>query len=268
MQGYWRMIQPSARTLVCLVALVATSLVRAAEPPVIAMARAFVGSETTLDGLKSVRFVGTMTTPEPKNPSAKSRVAIELVFQKPDRQIITTTSDALIETTVLDGYDAWQEQRDPRDATKRRVVLLGTEQIRRLRASTWENLSYFRGLETRGGKVIDLGVVTIDGVVCRKIGFLHGKGIEFYRYFDTATAHLVRSETESGMVIREQGEMMVGGIRFPRSIITLPSATAQPEQAITVTFDKVVVNDVLADSRFAVPVLRKQLGPTQPPAAK
>lgn len=256
------------RPLVCLVALVTPAVLRAAEPAILSTARAFVGSETTLSNLKSVRYAGTMTTPDPKNPGARIRVAIELIFQKPDRQIITTTSDKMIETTVLDGYDAWQEQRDPNDSAKRRIVLLGPDQIRRLRASTWENLSYFRGLEERGGKVLDLGVVTVDGVVCRKIGFIHGKGIEFYRYFDTATARLVRSETENGTVIREEGETMVSGIRFPRTIITAPSATAKPEQAITVTFEKIVVNDVLPDSRFAIPALRKQPTSVQPPAAK
>ena len=103
-------------------------------------------------------------------------------------------------------------------------------------------------------QVVDLGSVTVDGVVCRKIGFLHLRGIEFYRYFDVATARLVRSETENGTVIREEGEMMVSGIRFPRTIITLPSATAKPDQEITVTFEKVIVNEMLPESRFAVPV--------------
>lgn len=257
-----------SHALVGLVTLVAPVAVRAAEPAIIATARAFVGSETTLNGLKAVRYSGTMTLPDPKSPGGKSRVAIELIFQKPYRQLIMTTSDKLIETTVLDGYDAWQEQRDPNDASKRRIVLLGPEQIRRLRASTWENLSYFRGIEAKGGKVVDQGTATVDGVVCRKIAFFHGTGIEFYRYFDAATARLVRSETENGTVIREQGEMMVSGIRFPRTIITSPSIDAKPEQEITVTFDKVVVNEVVPDSRFAVPVLRKPPVPAQVPAGK
>jgi hypothetical protein len=141
-----------SRSLVGLVAVLAPCVSRAAEPAIIATARAFVGSEATLDGVKSVRFIGTMIMPDAKNPGGRIRASIDLVFQKPDRQIITTTSDTLIETTVLDGYDAWQEQRDPKDESKRRVVLLGPEQIRRLRASTWENLSYFRGIETRGAR--------------------------------------------------------------------------------------------------------------------
>lgn len=257
------------RALLVLLTCVVPALLRGAEPPIIAAARAFVGSEATLDGLQAVRFSGTMVTSDPKVPGAKTRVAVELAFQRPDRQIITLSSDKMIETTVLDGYDAWQEQRDPQDPSKRRITLPGPEQIRRLRASTWENLSYFRGLEARGGKVVDQGVVTVDGVVCRKISFIHGKGIEFHRYFDPATARLVRSEMENGTVIREQGEFVVSGIRFPRSIITTPAGAAKSEQEIVVTFDRIVVNDVLPDARFAMPALRKPpVAPAQPPAGK
>ena len=139
------------RSVIIFAAIALPALVRAAEPAIIAAARAFVGSESTLEGVKAVRFAGTLVKPDPKQPGATIRVAIELAFQHADRQIITTASDQMIETTVLDGYDAWQEQRDPRDPSKRRVSLPGPEQIRRLRASTWENLSYFRGLEARGG---------------------------------------------------------------------------------------------------------------------
>lgn len=257
------------RALVVLAALAWPGGLGGAEPTIIAAARAFVGSEATLDGVKAVRFSGTMVRPDPKVPGAKIQVAIELLFQHPDRQIITTTSDQLIETTVLDGYDAWQEQRDPRDPSKRRVSLPGPEQIRRLRASTWENLAYFRGLEARGGSIVDQGTVTVDGVVCRKVSFVHGKGIEFHRYFDAATARIVRSETENGTIIREQGEMVVSGIRFPRAIITTPAGNAKAEQEIVVTFDRIVVNDVLPDARFAVPALRKMPpAPAQRPAGK
>ena len=154
-------------------------------------------------------------------------------------------------------------------SSKRRVSLPGPEQIRRLRASTWENLSYFRGLEARGGMIVDRGTVTVDGVVCRKISFIHGKGIEFHRYFDAATARLVRSETENGTVIREQGEVVVAGIRFPRSIITAPAGNTKADQEIVITFDRIVVNEVLPDTRFAVPALRKlPPAPVQPPAGK
>lgn len=256
------------RALTGLILLIAPAGVDAAEPAIIATARAFLGSEATLEGVTAVRYSGTMTSPDPKNPGTRVRATVELAFQKPDRQVMTVTSDAAIETTVLDGYDAWQEQRDPKDPSKRRVMLLGPDQIRRLRASAWENLSYFRGLESRGGQVVDGGVVTVDGVVCRKISFIHGKGIEFHRYFDAATARLVRSETENGAVVREQGELLVGGIRFPRTIITTPGGQAKAGQEVTVTFEKIVINEPLPEARFAVPVLRLQPASAQRPAGK
>ena len=238
--------------LVCaVVASVVAS--RAGEPDIIAKARAFLGTESALNGLKSIHYVGTLVTTDPTDPSKQTRAAMEIFFQKPEQQRIVATSDKVIEVTALDGYDGWLRVQDVADATKWRTTLLGPDQIKRLRANTWENLSFFRGIEKIGGKVEDQGTKVIDGVTCRKIAFVHGPNIVFYRFFDTATGRLVFTETEAGGSIREKGEMVVGGIRFPRSIVTATKNSKGEMVTVTINFDKIVVNEEMPRTLFAVP---------------
>lgn len=236
-------------------ALVFSFVARAAEPAIITKARERIGSEAAINGVKSIHYIGTLVTADPADPTKQSRAAIDIIFQKSDQQRISATSDKIIETTALDGYDAWQRKQDAADPSKWQQTLLGPEQLKRLRANTWETLSFFRGLEARGGKLDDLGPVTIDGVACQKIAFIHAPNIIFYRHFDKATGRLVYTETESGGTLREQGELVVSGIRFPKTLVTTNKLPNDKVQTVTINIEKVTVNEVFPSSLFAVPGL-------------
>lgn len=225
----------------------------AAEPAIIARARAFLGSEAAIAGLKSVQYFGTLETADPADPSKKSRAKIEIVLQKPEQQRIAATYEKMVEVTALDGYEGWQRVEDPADRTKWRQTLLNKDQIKRLRANLWENLSYFRGIEQVGGSMEDQGTATIDGVTCQKIAFIHAPNIVFVRYFDLSTGRLVFTETEAGGTIREQGEVVVQGIRFPRSILTVSKDGKGQSVTVAITFEKIVVNETFPAKLFAVP---------------
>lgn len=248
---------PFFRIAAAACALTCAAVLSAAEPAIIAKARAFLGPESALGSVTSIHYTGTLITTDPNDASKQTRAAMEIIFQKPERQRIMATTDKTIEVTALDGYDGWQRVQDAADPSKWRQTLLGTEQIKRLRANTWENLSFFRGLERIGGRIEDEGTKTIDGVTCQKLAFIHAANIIFYRYFDVATGRLVFTETESGGTIREQGEMIVNGIRFPRSIVTATgnkNAKGEP-QTVTINFDKITINESFPASQFAVPGL-------------
>jgi outer membrane lipoprotein-sorting protein len=233
--------------------LVATAT--AAEPAIVAKARSFLGSEAALNAVKSVHFVGTLVTSDPADPAKQTRAAVEIFFQTPEKQRIQATSDKTIEVTALDGYDAWQRVQDLANPANWQLKLLGVEQIKRLRAGTWESLEFFRGIERHGGRVEDQGAATMDGVACEKLAFIYAANIIFYRYFDQATGRLVYTETEAGGTQREQGETIVSGVRFPKTIITANKNSSGQTQTITLNFEKVTVNEAMPDSLFAVPAL-------------
>ncbi|HLP07243.1 MAG TPA: hypothetical protein VK178_03695, partial [Opitutaceae bacterium] len=147
----------------------------------ISKARSAVGSESALEAVQSIHFSGTFTTTEKVADKADPKItkdenvvlAIDIVFQKPYQQRIIRRSNTVVETTALDGYDAWVRRADATDDKKWQLSLLDAQQVKRLRANTWENLFFYRGIEKRGGKV-ELGAdATIDGKECVKLTFTH-----------------------------------------------------------------------------------------------
>ncbi len=223
----------------------------------IAKARAYLGSETALNAVRSIHFVGaievTLTELPAKAKGAPAgsleKLPLEIIFQKPYEQMMIVNRDATTDAMVLDGYDGWSRIADRKDPKKWRLTLLDAEQIRQLRANTWENLNFFAGLEQAGG-AIQLGAnTTIDGIVCAKVSFIHSDQIVFHRYFDKSTGRLVKTETAEGGEIREEGELRVDGIRFPRKIVN-----KDPNGRVTtIIFDRIVLNESFPPSRFAVP---------------
>lgn len=226
---------------------------------VIAKARAALGSESALNAVKSIHFVGKFSANRKVPVSADSKelkdeavvLGLDIVFQKPFQHRMIRRSATQVETTALDGYDAWVRNVDTNDDKKWRLQLLDATQIRSFRANTWESLYFYRGIEKEGGRVEHAGEATIDGKDCVKLVFIHAGGIRFTRYFDKSTGRLVRTDTENGNQIREEGEMIVDGIRFPRTLVT----RSAEGQLSTITFESVKVNERFPDSEFAVPSL-------------
>lgn len=245
------------RLAVMAAALFAAGAACAAEPDIIAKARAYLGPEALLNSVTSVQYTGTLVAPDQKDATKEVRTPIEITFQKPDQQRIVATAEKEVEMTGLDGYEGWLRRQDPADPKTWRLTLLGTEQIKRLRANTWESLSFFRGIERNGGRVEDEGTKTIDGVTCRRIAFIHAPNIIFYRHFDVTTGKLVFTETESGGSIREQGEMVVKGIRFPRSIVTTTKTAKGETHTVTINFEKILVNESYPAALFRVPAMSR-----------
>jgi hypothetical protein len=84
------------------------------------------------------------------------------------------------------------------------------------------------------------------------MSFTHSGGVVFVRYFEKATGRLVKTETENGTEIREEGEMIVNGVRFPKRVIN----KAPNGNVTAISFDKVVLNEVFPSETFAVPSLQ------------
>jgi hypothetical protein len=232
-------------------ALLASAGLRA-EPAVIGLARAYLGPDSTLDGIRSIHFVGTLDRVDPDHPEVGTlHTSLDMIFSKPWQQRQVVRASKVTETTVLDGYDAWDRLQDNADATKFRLRWLSAAEIKSLRANTWENLHFFRGLE-EGATIDDKGPATTDGVACERVDFIHGPGNVFERYFDRDTGRLVLS-VRNGETIRESGEIMVNGVRFPKSIVSVIKTASGKDLVSTVTFDSIALNEPLAPDLFAAP---------------
>lgn len=239
--------------LLGLAVLAVSTGLSAGEPTVIAKARAYLGSETALNSVNTLHFYGTLDL----GSAAKTTqpVKVEILFERPFRQRSVITSERGVEITVLDGYDAWQRVNPVGDNTRWNFAVLPAPQIKNLRANVFENLAFFRGLEATGGRIEDLGTVTIDGQNCRKLAFIHAPDIIFYRYFNTETGRLVLTETQRGDTIRESGTIEVAGIKFPRVLTTVNTRADGSTQTVALHFDKVEVNQPAPAGSFDVPLL-------------
>lgn len=250
-----------ARSLLVFAALVSTFPLQAQTVEQwIARARARLGTDSALNGVTTIHFIGTLETTE-KVPSEKDKSIlveqpisrpVDIIFQKPHRQRITVTGPKIIEVTALDGYDGWLKRTNPANPTQWQLTLLDVAQIKRLRAQSWDNLNFLTGVDKVGGTVRLGGEETVDGIACVKIVFTYLESMVYTRYFDKATTRLVKTVTQDGTVIREEGEMFVNGVRFSRKV-TNKSASGQ---ATTITFDRVLLNEKIPASEFAVPTLQ------------
>lgn len=241
--------------LVLSVLCVATA--RANADAVIAKARAYLGPEEALSNLTSIHFVGTLESIEPRENGAEKPVSfgIDIIFQKPFQQRIVLTGPNIVETTALDGYEGWHRIQDSNDPTRWRTILYPKSRIKQLRASSWENLAFFSGIESVGGTVENQGIVQIDGKKAEKVAFIHDPGIVYLRYFDPETGRLLCTETDQGVRIREEGEIVAGGIRFPKRIVNTSTQPENKERVVTINVEKVTVNEKFADDLFGVPLI-------------
>ena len=249
----------SRRGLGLALALFSAGACAAAEPPIIAKAREFLGGEEVLARVRSLRFIGTVNSFSGSAPP----VSVVLTYQRPFQQRLVSTSPAGVEVTGLDGVVGWRRIHEPRDLRKWRDEVLDADQVARLRAGTFESLAFFRGIESVGGRLESTGTARVSGVKCERVIFHHSEAIRFIRYFDAESGRLVKTETENGTSIVEEGEQVVAGIRFPQRLVSSGRGADGKPSRFIVEFTQIQVNEDFPAVQFARPAP----APNPPPGA-
>ncbi|OHE83657.1 MAG: hypothetical protein A3G75_07510 [Verrucomicrobia bacterium RIFCSPLOWO2_12_FULL_64_8] len=220
---------------------------------VIARARAYLGSEDALNAIRSIHYSGTRET------SGGDKAALEIIFQRPYQHRLTVTAPNLVDVTALNDYDGWRRLQDVANQSRWQLTLLSKEQIKSFRANVFENLHFYRDIEQRGGRVELVGPASVDGRDAIKVAFIHEPRIVFSRYFDRTTGRLLLTETEQGNRIREEGELIVNGVRFPQRVIVEGKVRNQEGAVVdrkdVIVFDKITVNETFPAGYFEVPQL-------------
>ncbi len=243
-------LRPAAA--LCLLLLAFTGFASAAEPAILAKARARLAPEAVLDAVTSIHYSGTLVGPDGSDLTKPVTHSIEIYLQKPAQQRIVVTSPTVIEVSALDGYDAWRRTIEAKHVTRWQQSQLGADQVKQLRADVWQNLWFYRGIGKIGGRVEDQGPATIDGIACDKVAFFHSPTLVYFRFFNQATGDLVFTGTPENNT-RESGELIAGGIRFPKTIVITQNVGGQSVKR-TITFDRIVVNEKMPATLFAVPL--------------
>lgn len=212
---------------------------------VIAKARDFLGGEAALKNITSICYEAEFATTEGETGT------IRIIFQKPMQQRVEVVRGDMGEVTALNGYDGWRKTYDVKDERKWAITMLDAAKIRELQANTWENLNFFRGIESRRGWIENVGLAETDSHQTVKLVFNHPRGIQFTRYFETETGRLLMTRTHDGAEIREAGEIRVDGILFPETI----TMSKDGEVLNEIRFREIRLNERFDDALFDVPSL-------------
>jgi hypothetical protein len=238
--------------LLILASSLSAALTAGAEPAVIGLARAYLGPESSLDSVRAIHFRGTLDRVDPDHAErGVEHARLDLIVVKPDRQRQIVRGEKVTETTVLDGYEAWDYLADNADPSKHVMTWLRASDIKALQATTWENLYFYRG-RPGDASVVDKGPATVEGIACERIDFVHTPTIIFERYFDRDSGRLVHTIVGKEE-LREDGELRVDGIRFPRTVVSTRKTASGKDLTSTVTFESIVLNEPESASTFAAP---------------
>jgi hypothetical protein len=217
--------------------------------PILSRARAALGPEMAIESIKSIHFTGTIELDEGRTGD------IDWVVRKPMQQRQSLVTSERLDVTGLDDFDAWNQVQLIRDPRQSKLTILGPRQAHRLRANTFESLYYFSSPSDIGGKVELLGDAEVDGTPCDRVAFTHFGGMVFVRHFDKTTGRLLLTETETGGTLREKGDLIVRGVRFPREIETSFNGETR-----IVRITAIEVNEEFEDEYFRAPIVAPKVG--------
>lgn len=231
----------------------ATAAVGAADvDSTIARARKFLGKERDLDAVRTLHFRGRI---EVTSAGQQESGSFELMLQSPYRSRTVQVIGDRRTIVGLDDMSGWVRVESVAKPELSRTEILDLPQLRNLRAQTFENLAFYRGTESDGVRIESRGEENIGGRRTASVAFVHPHGIIYLRSFDVTTGQLLDTEVPGGARIREEGEQIVAGIRFPKRLVSATKASDGSAVEVVIVFDDIKVNETFGPDTFAVPLL-------------
>lgn len=227
--------------------LLLVTALHAQEPTVsdvISRARATIGNDANLDGLVTLRLVGSLEPAAPEMPSA----TLLIIARKPASQRMEIRVDDIVETTILNGDRGCIIRSNLNADASRMRDLVGLE-LERVLYSTRQFFNFYRPDFKNGEKVSLEGIENYRGQRSYKLRYQYSEGLETIRYFSLEDDTLVSTITENGVESIGVGSQTVGGIKFPAKIEYYEGA----RKLHTIVLHEVVVNKPLTAGVFAIP---------------
>jgi len=241
--------------LVALLPLLAVAVAAADAGSVVTQARKYLGKDRDLDEVRTLHYRGRVEVAAGGKTESGS---FEMLLQKPLQNLTIQVIGDRRTTIGLDDMSGWVRVESVAKPALCRTEVLDLPQLRNLRAQTLENLLFFRGMDKSGVKVEFRGESVVDGRHVSTLAFAHPHGIVYSRSFDSATGQLLVTEVPGGVRMREEGDQLVSGIRFPKRLVSTNKNPDGSEAEVSIYFDEIKVNETFAPDAFAVPLLGNQ----------
>jgi len=210
---------------------------------VVEKARAFVGPESRLEAVETLRYSGTLT------PAAGGETReVMLLLEKPANQRLEIAQEKVRITMVVNQFGGFMIQENL-ETGESMVNPLPTEQVHRFKANAAENLYFFDFPPGRQVRAKYLGAEEFRGQTVDAVRYTHPHGIRFLRYFDPESGELVGTKTDTGSINTEEGEIEVGGLRFSEKVLSFEG----DEPVHTIRFERIEVNPEIPDGAFDPP---------------
>ncbi len=237
---------------------------------IITRARATVGSEATLDAVKTLSFEAEVSD-EKGAPFAK----ISLRYKKPYfcREIVRRTMtqessddfyypEEKVERpapktfdveiiTISDGYVGVRIVRNLTENT-RNISYLSPQDVLLRRDLVDANLGFYRSLDATRGKTTFAGTQTLaDGKKQNKVRYEYSGGLTLVRAFDDATGALVSTQNGEELAFETGEKLVTGGLTF---LDGSKNCDLDGNAKNSFHFTKILVNEDIPDAEFRLSV--------------
>jgi hypothetical protein len=211
---------------------------------VINRARATLGTEKALNGVVTLKMLGSLEPANPKVPAA----TVLIVARKPCSQRLEIRVDDMVETTILNNRKACIIRSNLKGDASQMRELTGPE-LERVHHSTRQFFNFYRPDFKNGERVTHQGIVTHREQRCHKILYEYPDGLKTIRFFSVEDDTLVATITENGVESVNRGVQRVKGIKYPQSIDYYEDG----RMLHTIRFTEVQLNQPLTAGIFDVP---------------
>jgi hypothetical protein len=211
-------------------------------------ARVYVGTEEALAALESIQYRGKVTYYGEEEEIGEAIIS----FKKPGSQRVEFIFPNRRHVSGFNGYEGYEfvEREDEFGVPAKDMRVVKGVELRLNKFASIENIYYYRPFELTEANTVDHGIVTINGIETHCIDFIHHDRYVFKRYFDTATGDLVQSVVGTGLVVTEEGDFEVDGLRFSKAI----TGKLNGENIYKIAYEEIIVNPELPSDFFAFPV--------------
>lgn len=219
---------------------------------VVDIARAYIGNASALSSVQSIQYRGKLEAAEGEGSGE-----LFFVYEKPARQKVVFKSQSIIDITAINDTEGFQMQFNKETQQYRRRILSFSE-FKKFRIFSLENLYFYKLPDSVDVRQEFLGVenykpVSGSGDSRKAYRFLTKYpeiDEQFDRLIDVDSGRLLSNRLSGGIELIEEGEIVVKGVRFPKSVKTYRDGKLQH----TVTFQKIIVNGKIPKDAFDVPM--------------
>ncbi len=211
---------------------------------IIALARSYLASDDRLEQVTTIKFRGVLEL-----LSDGSARDVTILLKKPLMQRREVYGEHVTERTAINDFDGWIQLVNNANPSDWSMNYLQTPEMKRLRANTVENLYFYEGIDRLRGEIVNEGKVRKDGRDAYFLVFRYDEDIFFERYFDSETGELISTIVDDGSEMKEIGEFIVNGIKFPEKIVSLRNG----DIINSFVFLDIQVNEEIDDAQFNPP---------------